>query len=267
MRPTPSEELWACRSIGAHLGRPVVVHDDGSEPSMYDLRVGPVDAPEIAIEVTTAVDPAWRATWNTGKSSMVNFEGLEYDWLLHVSSSASFNRLRREFLAIEARAVASGRKAVANFGRNDPDLASRLRALGVEFAIRSDEPGAGEVLIAMDANDGRPSIEPIDATGAALVEWASGFVAEPRRADNLSKLRGSGAPDRELFVVVDMAGAPWPGYAYITGHTHGSFRLPVVAPDLPDEITALWLVAGAPMRDVPGIRWVDGGWEAFDPDP
>jgi hypothetical protein len=50
-------EPWAQQIIEKELNRPVVVHDDGSQASMYDLRIGAVEAPEVAIECVGAVDP------------------------------------------------------------------------------------------------------------------------------------------------------------------------------------------------------------------
>ncbi len=50
------------------LGQRVVIHDDGSRNSMYDLRVGPADAPELAIECVGAIDPIRAETWKVGLS-------------------------------------------------------------------------------------------------------------------------------------------------------------------------------------------------------
>jgi len=40
----PGVEEWAAKVVAAELGMPVEVHDDGSQQSMYDLRVGPPGA-------------------------------------------------------------------------------------------------------------------------------------------------------------------------------------------------------------------------------
>jgi len=49
-------ERWAQQIIEKELSCPVVVHDDGSQPSMYDLRIGVVEAPDVAIECVGAVE-------------------------------------------------------------------------------------------------------------------------------------------------------------------------------------------------------------------
>ena len=55
-------ERWAQQIIQKELNRPVVIHDDGSQPSMYDLRIGAVEAPDVAIECVGAVDSVFTET-------------------------------------------------------------------------------------------------------------------------------------------------------------------------------------------------------------
>jgi hypothetical protein len=44
-------EEWARRILEKELKQNVAVNDDGSMPGMYDLRIGPADAPELAVEL------------------------------------------------------------------------------------------------------------------------------------------------------------------------------------------------------------------------
>ena len=44
-------------SMEKELRRNVALKDDSSMPSTYDLRVGPADAPEVAVECVGAIDP------------------------------------------------------------------------------------------------------------------------------------------------------------------------------------------------------------------
>lgn len=44
-------EEWARRIVQKALNCTVHLHDDNSQPSMYDLRIGPADAPQVAIEM------------------------------------------------------------------------------------------------------------------------------------------------------------------------------------------------------------------------
>ena len=59
-------EDWARRIVQNALNRDVRIHDDNSQPSMYDLRIGPPDAPEVAIECVGAVNSTYTETWNVG---------------------------------------------------------------------------------------------------------------------------------------------------------------------------------------------------------
>jgi hypothetical protein len=49
-------EDWARLILQQKLRRVVVPNDDGGAPGIYDLRIGPPDAPEVAIECIGALD-------------------------------------------------------------------------------------------------------------------------------------------------------------------------------------------------------------------
>ena len=52
------------------LNRDVQIHDDNSQPSMSaNLRIGPADAPEVAIECVSAVNRTYTETWNVGPAN------------------------------------------------------------------------------------------------------------------------------------------------------------------------------------------------------
>ena len=59
-------EEWARQIIERVLKQAAFINDDGSQNSMYDLRVGPPDKPLITIEVGGAVDSSFTETWNVG---------------------------------------------------------------------------------------------------------------------------------------------------------------------------------------------------------
>ncbi len=77
-------EQWAQCIVHSATGAPVVVHDDRSRPSMYDLRVGEETAPEVAIEATGAVDPTFTETWNTGPAGGPLSMQLRGDWAVQI---------------------------------------------------------------------------------------------------------------------------------------------------------------------------------------
>ena len=80
-------EEWAGRIIETELNCVVVIHDDGSKPSMYDLRIGSADAPEMAVECVGTVDPKLTETWNLGPAEGPLKLALKGDWLITLTPS------------------------------------------------------------------------------------------------------------------------------------------------------------------------------------
>src|SRR5688500_7773143 len=81
-------EEWARRIVQKELKRTVSLHDDGSMPSMYDLRVGPSDAPEFAIECVGSVDSKFTETWNIGPARGPFKFSVEGDWTVTIKAGA-----------------------------------------------------------------------------------------------------------------------------------------------------------------------------------
>src|SRR5205807_1699857 len=92
---------------------PVVIHDDGSQPGMYDLRVGSPDAPDVAIECTGAVDPVSTETWNVGPARGWRTAALSGDWTVEIKRGAQSRRKRRELGALLHSLERDGVSAVA----------------------------------------------------------------------------------------------------------------------------------------------------------
>jgi len=88
-------EEWARRIVEKHLQRPVVINDNGSRPSMYDLRIGPVDAPEVAIECVGAVDPVFTETWNIGPAKGPLKSSLKGNWGVEIEDSAPVKEIKQ----------------------------------------------------------------------------------------------------------------------------------------------------------------------------
>ena len=86
-------EQWAQRVIKKHLGRPVKKHDDGSTPAMYDLRIGPITTPEVAIECIAAVDPIFAEMWNMGPVKIPARIAVKGDWIVGISATARVNTI------------------------------------------------------------------------------------------------------------------------------------------------------------------------------
>ena len=133
-------ERWAQRVVEGELQRTVELHDDQSQASMYDLRVGPVDAPAIAIECVGAVDPLRVETWNIGPAKGPLSLALEGDWTVFLMRNARIKGLGARLEPILRRCEETG--AIANLHvdwalkRSHPDLYDKLRGLRIESANR-----------------------------------------------------------------------------------------------------------------------------------
>jgi len=88
-------ERWAQQIIQKELNRPVVVHDDGSQPSMYDLRIGAVEVPHVAIECVGAVDSVFTETWNVGPGRGSFSRAVKGDWRIGIARKAHIRTIRR----------------------------------------------------------------------------------------------------------------------------------------------------------------------------
>jgi len=53
---------------------------------MYDLRIGTVEAPDVAIECVGAVDPVRAETWNAGPGKGPLRLTVKGDWIINIAS-------------------------------------------------------------------------------------------------------------------------------------------------------------------------------------
>ena len=88
-------EEWARRVVEKELRRSVIVNDDGSRDGMYDLRIGPADAPKLAVEVVGAVDPTRAETWSVGPSKGPLELALRGDWIIMLTPCARINAIKK----------------------------------------------------------------------------------------------------------------------------------------------------------------------------
>jgi hypothetical protein len=263
MRPLGAEEVWARNCIREALpGCTVNQHDDGSEPSMYDLTITYPDGHTGAVEVTAAVDAQALALWK-----LVRRQGkpwieptLAGGWLVYVKPSARAKNLIRHLPDL-LRDMERGGRHVVSGDQASTDQASVVASqLGIVQALRGPTEHLGTIYI-------MPPEQPLEqmggcspTTGDPLARWVSEWVSNPSRADNLWKLERSGARERHLFILV-------PGF------DSGSFAvsdllialdapLPTIPPALPAEITHVWAASTWDSGD--GFRWSpDVAWERF----
>jgi hypothetical protein len=121
-----------------------------------------------------------------------------------------------------------------------------LNGLGIKFVTCYRGSGSGEVSFTMAGEGGA-----IDTSGASLPSWVSDWLRAPGQDDVLKKLAATTAPERHVFVPVDLHGAGWPVESYLLTWL-GARQLPSDPPDLPEPVTAVWLASTMADR---GVRW------------
>jgi hypothetical protein len=248
-------EQWAQHIIQKELNRPVVVHDDGSQPSMYDLRIGAVEAPDVAIECVGAVDSVFTETWNVGPGKGPLRPKVKGDWIIGIAQGADIRKIRRHIepilQSLEEQEISEVRVGHL-LERDDSGLLEELESLDIRYVRCFCMPGTGLVHMTPEGVGGG-----VDSTGNALPQWTEEFLRDPKQEDVLFKLRHTSAQERWVFVPVTFGGAPWPVWSYLTGELD---CLPATEPSLPPPVTGIWV---ASTFGTHGVRWDSAGWRSF----
>ena len=247
--------MFALRVLERELGRPVVLHDDGSKAGMYDLRVGSVAAPEIAIECIGAVDAVRTETWNVGPAQGPMSCDVGGDWHVKLEPQARVKAVRAAIGGILRECASLGHlefTPVAGFLRaRSPGLYEALKALHIASIHCFRPEGTGLVHLGMTGTGGF-----VDQEGRAVPSWIGKFLRAPGHANVLSKLGASGAAECHVFVIVSFCGAPWAVESYLGDSGEA---VPTAAPDLPTPVDAVWIAHGKK-----GVLWRHGEWRLFD---
>jgi hypothetical protein len=93
-------ENWGRGIVEDELKLSTVINDDGTAPSMYDLRIGPADAPQFAIECFQSVDSAFTETWNLGPARGPLHLSLENNWIVEISAKARLKIFKLNIVSI-----------------------------------------------------------------------------------------------------------------------------------------------------------------------
>lgn len=248
-------EEWARRIVEKQLKRTVVINDDGSRASMYDLRVGSVDSPEVAIECVRAVDAVFTETWNVGPAKGPLKSALKGNWGVEIEDSAQVKEIKQhaELLLrqLEDRGI-NDASADWWLELHEDVLFEQLKSLGISRVLCYTPQGEGKINLWMQGIGGA-----VDQDGEAVSKWVGGFLNKPACNDVRLKLLLSGALVRAVFVIVNLKGAPWSVESYLTGELN---HLPRHQPVLPQEITGVWVVSGVGEK---GILWDGSIWHRF----
>jgi hypothetical protein len=249
-----ADEEWARQVIQRHLSRPVYLHDDGSQNSMYDLRVGPADNPEIAIECVKDADPDSIRVWKKGPSKGVRILNTKGDWVIELSGSAKVKTLESRLGTLLCQLHALGIHELDLDPvrvMNAAPSAAELAAHGVVSATCTDANGEGRISYYM-TNPGGIT----DPTGKDLTDWVAAFLASENHGDVLHKLAASRARERHVCIIMMLNGT---STVPLLSHFLGPLNLPADAPTVPVEVTGIWLLLPS---NGAGMFWSASGWRA-----
>lgn len=172
---------------------------------MYDLRVGPVDAPELAVECVGAVDLTRAETRNIGPARGPLERALRGDWFVTLTRNARIKAMEQRIGPLLRELEDQGVSELAldrGMRWRDSAVLEELESLGVTYASCFRLPGEGKVHRTMEGTGGGV----VDPQGTAVPGWVSEFLRDPAQEDVLLKLQRSGAPDRHAFIFVVLGG-------------------------------------------------------------
>lgn len=233
---------------------------------MHDLWIRDEQKPPAAVEITAAADFESMKLWklvNSGDRWIV--DGLAGGWALWLVPSAARAKWRvKQFPAFLAELEAEGVRSVDV----EPEHTSlgtwgrRAHDLGIANAFQGDTTFPGSVYMSLDSPLER-SAGVVSPTGDPIAAWVGPFLRD-ERPDVVAKLGRSGAPERHAFVLVP--GFTTAPFAVTELLMRPRVALPLAKPDLPAEVTHVWVVGM--WYGVEGCFWSpDEGWSAASTPP
>lgn len=242
----------------------VTQYDDGSQPGMHDLNVlDPRGDVMAAVEVTAAADAASIELWNivNGGDTWI-VPDLDGGWMIAFKPTARAKRIRAELPDLLREYERAGVMAFAGerwSGRGEVHE-PRAATLGIVHAGQYGTAHPGSVYMTIE--------QPSEQTGGAVssaprsvAPWVGDFLRDPSRRDVLSKLGTSGSHERHAFIILPgFSTAPYGVAELLWQEESGPF--PESDPELPSEVTHVWLVSTLTVGS--GLRWSpDAGWRRF----
>ncbi len=260
------EEKVVAATIMTTLGLKVEQHDDGTQPGMHDLNIISMDGSPAAVEVTFAYDPDSKELWKlvNGRGERWTVEDLQGGWMLTLKPTARAKRLRTELPAFLGELEGQGVTEIPGQRRRlevPESIEGRARSLGIVTGNQSGTNFPGSIYCTIERLGDRAG-GAVDSTGSAVPGWVRDFLLDPNQSDVLGKLARSGASERHAFILVPaLTSAPF-GVVDMLWRDEDD-AVPTAAPDLPDQVTHVWLMAFWNIGS--GLRWShDGGWERFE---
>ena len=255
-----AEELMAKKLIENELNLQVITHDDGSESSMYDLRIGPVGAPKYAIECVGAVDEKTIETINLAyKENPISYSysdiKISGDWNVTIEKTARVKKIKSKIPRILEELEKLGIKDFIpvdwQLKRNNLELFNKLSGLKIVSLKKLKDTGNGDINLYCKGRKGS-----VDGSGEDLANWVENFLMQDSQADVIQKLKSSNAKERHVFIPIVFNGAPLNVEYYFT---QDEMPIPALTPNLPNPITGVWLLG----ETGKGIRYTNGKWSLF----
>lgn len=242
-----AEEERVRRILQSALDCRVEQWDDQSSPGMYDL-VARTPAGDEAAEVVSNKDPAIRQRMAAGRSlAELTAASLTNGWRVAVGNRADIRQIRSRTPAVLAHLEALGVLDV-DTRRDDNAYVALLRELHLTHAVVRDELPAGTVSF-FTGMSWVGSVMPIDD----LAGYASEVLAA--NPDVAQKLGRSCSGPRHAVIVISPDRMD-----VLMALDDGQVDLPAIDPDVPEEITDVWLVPCSPGDRI--LRWTRGGaWQ------
>jgi len=234
----------AARILMHTLKVDVILQDDGSKHAMPDLMIEYRDGrPPGFAEVVADMSQAYGRMWDkTIRADATPLPGQDRVWHLTVSVAVAgrTKELRAALPDLLAALTAKGltfdhHHSEHQLARIDDQDVAILVAAGVvgidSRPVREDE--SAEVTLGPQGVTG-----PITVDWVPVLAWLDDLLASPTLADVRTKLAKTGAAERHAVIGVTHSS---PGdVVFALSRLHSS--LPPRAPQLPDEITHLWLL-------------------------
>jgi hypothetical protein len=263
MRQPRDEEQWA-RACVQHAIQDCTVelHDDGSVPGMYDLKIVYADGSTGAVEVTAAADAGRVELWReVRKRDLIRQEpDLVGGWLVRVLRSARVRDLDRDLAPLLRELERDGRPVVHGVKGSRDSLEAKTASLGIIEAFQSatDRKGSIYVMPPEGALEQMGGYAPL--TGDPLAEWLGDWANDPSRSDNVRKLRSADTAERHLFILVPgFTAAP---FAVNDLLISPEAPMPTIPPGLPAGVTDVWVMSTWDSGG--GFRWSsETGWTRF----
>jgi hypothetical protein len=263
VRRLRDEERWAQVCIQHALPDCTVEpHDDGSRPSMYDLKIVCPDGSAGVVEVTAAADAGRVELWReVRKRALIRQDpALVGGWLVRILPAARVGELDRHLPGLLRELERDGRTVVRGVrGSTDP-LAAQASRLRIIEAVQSPTDRKGSIYVMPPEGSVEQMGGYAPLTGDPLAGWLTAWTNEPKRSDNVSKLQAADVTERHIFIFVPgFTGAPFAVNELLISP---EAPIPAIPPVLPNGVTDVWVMSTWDSGD--GFRWSSGsGWTRF----